>query len=258
MPSDVTLSLEGRVALITGGSRGIGAATVRLFVRAGAKVVFNYLHAKSEAENLVAECGTHVSHAFEADLTGTANAELLVKATINRFGALDILVGNHGIWPPENVTIDAMSDEQWHKTVAVNLDSIFALVKHTVAQIKRQQRGGHIVLVSSTAGQRGEPGHADYAATKGALISMVKGLSTELAPFGIHVNCVAPGWVHTDMSGDALEDPQRGREIFATIPLSRVGTPEEIAGPILFLCTRYAGFVTGEVFNVNGGAVLVG
>ena len=185
MPGDVTLSLEGRVALITGGSRGIGAATVRLFVRAGAKVVFNYVQAKSEAENLVAECGTHVCHAMQADLTGTATAELLVKATINRFGALDILVGNHGIWPPENVAIDAMSNEQWHKTVAVNLDSIFALVKHTVAQIKRQQRGGHIVLVSSTAGQRGEAGHADYAATKGALISMVKGLSTELARFGI-------------------------------------------------------------------------
>jgi 3-oxoacyl-[acyl-carrier protein] reductase len=114
------------------------------------------------------------------------------------------------------------------------------------------------VLVSSTAGQRGEAGHADYAATKGALISMVKGLSTELAPFGIHVNCVAPGWIHTDMSGDALQDPQRGREIFATIPLGRVGTPEEIAGPILFLCSQYAGFITGEIFNVNGGAVLVG
>jgi 3-oxoacyl-[acyl-carrier protein] reductase len=229
-----------------------------LFVRAGARVVFNYLQAKSQAENLVAECGTHVCHAVQADLTGTANADLLVQATINRFGALDILVGNHGIWPPENVAIDAMSDEQWHKTVAVNLDSIFALVKHTVAQMKRQQRGAHIVLVSSTAGQRGEAGHADYAATKGAFISMVKGLSTELAPFGIHVNCVAPGWVHTDMSGDALEDPQRSREIFATIPFGRVGTPEEIAGPILFLCTRYAGFVTGEIFNVNGGAVLVG
>jgi len=258
MPSDATLSLEAKVALISGGSRGIGAATVRLFTCAGAKVVFNYARAASEAKKVVDDCGPDLCHAVKADLTGTANAESLVRATIDCFGALDILIGNHGIWPPENVAIDTMSDEQWNKTIAVNLDSIFALVKHTVAQIKRQQRGGHIVLVSSTAGQRGEAGHADYAATKGALISMVKGLSTELARFGIHVNCVAPGWVRTDMSGDALEDPQRGREIFATIPLSRVGTPEEIAGPILFLCTRYAGFVTGEVFNVNGGAVLVG
>jgi 3-oxoacyl-[acyl-carrier protein] reductase len=258
MPSDVTLSLEGKVALVTGGSRGIGAAAVRLFVRAGAKVVFNYAKAKPEAEKLAAECGADLCHAVQADLNGTANAEALIKATVDCFGALDILVGNHGIWPPENVAVDKMSDEQWRKTIAVNLDSIFALVKHSVAQMKRQQRGGHVVLVSSTAGQRGEAGHADYAATKGALISMVKGLSTELAPFGVRVNCVAPGWVDTDMSGDALQDPQRGREIFATIPLGRVGTPEEIAGPILFLCSKYAGFITGEIFNVNGGAVLAG
>jgi 3-oxoacyl-[acyl-carrier protein] reductase len=258
MPSDVLLSLEGKVALITGGSRGIGAATVRLFVRAGARVVFNYVRAASEAAKLVAECGNDVCHAVQSDLTGTSTAEALVKATVDRFGALDVLVGNHGIWPSANVAIDKMSDEQWRTTVAVNLDSIFALVKHSVAQMKRQQREGHIVLVSSTAGQRGEAGHADYAATKGALISMVKGLSTELAPFGIHANCVAPGWVDTEMSGDALQDLERSRAIFGTIPLSRVGTPEEIAGPILFLCTQYAGFITGEIFNVNGGAVLSG
>jgi 3-oxoacyl-[acyl-carrier protein] reductase len=258
MPSDVTLSLDGKVALITGGSRGIGAATVRLFARAGAKVVFNYQRAATEAEKLVAECGPASCHAVQADLTGTTTAEALVKATVERFGALDVLVANHGIWPPTDAPIDAMSDEQWRTTVAVNLDSVFALVKYSVARMKRQQRGGHLVLVSSTAGQRGEAGHADYAATKGALISMVKGLSTELAPFDIRVNCVAPGWVNTDMSTEALEDAQRSRAIFATIPLGRVGTPEEIAGPILFLCTQYAGFITGEVFNVNGGAVLVG
>jgi 3-oxoacyl-[acyl-carrier protein] reductase len=258
MASDVTLSLDGKVALITGGSRGIGAATVRLFVRAGAKVVFNYRQAADEAEKLVADCGPASCRAVQADLSGTETAAALVNATVERFGALDVLVGNHGIWPATDVAIDVMPDEQWRTTVAVNLDSMFALVKHCVAQMKRQQRGGHIVLVSSTAGQRGEAGHADYAATKGALISMVKGLSTELAPFGIRVNCVAPGWVRTDMSLDALQDAQRSRAIFATIPLGRVGTPEEIAGPILFLCSRYAGFITGEVFNVNGGAVLAG
>jgi len=131
-------------------------------------------------------------------------------------------------------------------------------VKHTVAEMKRRAGGGHIVLISSTAGQRGEAGHCDYAATKGALISMTKGLSTELAPFGIYVNCVAPGWVATGMSADALNDPQRSREIHDTIPLGRVATPEEIAAPILFLCTKHAGFITGEIFNVNGGAVLAG
>jgi 3-oxoacyl-[acyl-carrier protein] reductase len=258
MPSNVTLSLKGKVALITGGSRGIGAATVRLFTGAGAKVVFNYLHAGPEAEKLVAECGAALCHAVQADLNGTATAEPLVKATVDRFGSLDELVVNHGIWPSNDTPIDQMADDQWRNTVAINLDSAFALTKHAVAQMKRQQRGGHIVMVSSTAGQRGEAGHADYAATKGALISMTKGLSTELAPFGIYVNCVAPGWVGTDMSAEALEDPERRRKIHSTIPLGRVGTPEEIAGPVLFLCTSHAGFVTGEIFNVNGGAVLVG
>jgi 3-oxoacyl-[acyl-carrier protein] reductase len=258
MSSDVALSLEGKAALITGGSRGIGAATVRLFVRAGAKVVFNYVRAASEAEKLVAECGSSVCHAVQSDLTGTATAEPLVKAAVDRFSSLDVLVINHGIWPSDDTPIDQMSDDQWRNTVAVNFDSAFALVKHAVVQMKRQQRGGHIVMVSSTAGQRGEAGHADYAATKGALISMTKGLSTELAPFGIYVNCVAPGWVATDMSAEALQDPQRMQQIHATIPLGRVAAPEEIAAPILFLCTPYAGFITGEIFNVNGGAVLVG
>jgi 3-oxoacyl-[acyl-carrier protein] reductase len=117
---------------------------------------------------------------------------------------------------------------------------------------------GHIVLISSTSGQRGEAFHCDYSATKGALISMVKGLSSELAPDRIYVNAVAPGWVDTDMSKPALNDPPTRDKIFGSIPLGRVGTPEEIAGPILFLCTKYAGFITGEIFNVNGGAVLIG
>src|SRR5664279_2795965 len=185
MPSVPTLSLEGRVVLITGGSRGIGAATVRMFVGAGARVVFNYVRAQSEARRLVEECGAESCHAVQADLTGTANAASLVHAAIERFGSLDTLIANHGIWS-EEVDIDNMSDEQWHNTLAINLDSAFALVKHAVAQMKRQAHGGHIVLVSSTAGQRGEAGHCDYAATKGALISMAKGLSTELAPHGIY------------------------------------------------------------------------
>ena len=154
--------------------------------------------------------------------------------------------------------IDQMPDDQWRKTMAVNLDSIFGLTKHAVAQMKKQKSGGSVVLVSSTAGQRGEAFHADYAASKGAIISMVKGLGTELARDKIRVNCVAPGWVHTDMSAPALNDPNIRDWAFSTIPLGRAATPEEIAAPILFLCTEHAGFITGEIFNVNGGAVLAG
>lgn len=252
----MNLTLNSRVALITGGSRGIGAAAVRLFVAAGAKVVFNYQAAQAQAEALVRECGAANCRALQSDLSTTDAAKQLVSSAISAFGRLDILVANHGIWPPEDAPIDRMSDEQWHRTIAVNLDSVFALVKHSVGQMKKQG-GGHIVLVSSTAGQRGEAFHCDYAASKGALISMVKGLSTELARDHIHVNCVA-GWVDTDMSTAALNDPPTRAKVFGSIPMGRVATPDEIAGPILFLCTPYAGFITGEVFNVNGGAVLVG
>jgi len=258
MPAEPKLSLDGKVALITGGSRGIGAAAVRMFVSAGARVAFNYQRAKTEAERLMAECGDERAYAVQADLSGTNGADALVRAAVGRFGALDALVVNHGIWPSDDVPIDLMNDEQWRRTVAVNLDSTFALIKHAVAHMKRQDHGGNIVLVSSTAGQRGEAGHCDYAATKGALISMTKGLSTELAPFGIRVNCVAPGWVATDMTAGTLNDPDSRHRVHSTIPLGRVGTPEEIAAPILFLCTQHAGFITGEIFNVNGGAVLAG
>src|SRR6266404_6379700 len=253
----VPLSLAGKVALITGGSRGIGAATVRMFVQAGARVLFNYERAKAEAEKLVRECGEANCAAVACNLDGTNTARELVAATVQRFGRLDIMVANHGVWPPEDTPIDKMPDEQWRRTVSINLDSVFALVKHSVAQMKKSARAdspAHIVLISSTAGQRGEAFHCDYAATKGALISMVKGLSTELARDAIYVNTVAPGWVDTDMSAPALNDPKTSARIFSGIPLGRAGTPQEIAGPILFLCSEYAGFITGEVFNVNGGA----
>jgi len=252
------LSLSGKVALVTGGSRGIGAATVRMFVAAGARVLFNYEKAKPQADQLVNELGPENCAAIACNLSGTQTAHELVASTVARFGRLDILIANHGVWPSEDVPVDHMADSQWRNTVSINLDSVFALIKHSVAQMKKQSAAGHIVLVSSTAGQRGEAFHCDYAATKGALISMVKGLAAELARDGIYVNCVAPGWVNTDMSAAALNDPKSRAAIFATIPLGRVAKPEEIAAPILFLCTPAAGFITGEIFNVNGGAVLVG
>ena len=258
----ISLSLSGKVALITGGSRGIGAAAVRMFADAGARVAFNYQRAKTQADQLVKEIGAENCAAFTCNLHGTETAQQLISDTVKRFGRLDILIANHGVWPADDVPIDHMPDEQWRNTISVNLDSVFSLIKHSVAQMKAQKKSGfasgHIVLVSSTSGQRGEAFHCDYSATKGALISMVKGLSTELVGDGIYVNSVAPGWVDTDMSAPALNDPKTRDAIFATIPMRRVAKPEEIAAPILFLCTEHAGFITGEVFNVNGGAVLAG
>ena len=272
----VELCLRGKVALITGGSRGIGAATVRLFRRAGARVVFNYVASREKAEALVAECGgAEACVAVQQELATPEQGRELVAAAVRTFGRLDCLIANHGIWPAQDAPIAEMTDAQWHRTIAVNLDSVFGLVQAAVAQMEgqaaqmeaqaaageRQDAGrarGHIVLISSTAGQRGEAFHADYAASKGAIISLTKGLSTELAAKRIRVNCVAPGWVATEMSAETLARPEAAEQVFSKIPLGRVGHVDEIAGPVLFLCTPYAGFITGEVFNVNGGAVLVG
>jgi 3-oxoacyl-[acyl-carrier protein] reductase len=262
--SGVALSLSGKVALITGGSRGIGAECVRLFREAGAKVAFNYRAARVQAEALVAECGNESCVAIEQDLSSSEDGRALVARAVETFGRLDCLVVNHGIWPPGDAPIASMSDAQWRKTLGVNLDSVFGLVQAAVTEMQKQGRStdgsatGHVVLVSSTAGQRGEAFHADYAVTKGAIISLTKSLSSELAGEGIYVNCVAPGWVATEMSASALSDPVTSQKIFGTIPLGRVATPREIAGPILFLCTPFAGFMSGEIVNVNGGAVLVG
>lgn len=263
--SGVALSVENKVALITGGSRGIGAATVRLFREAGARVAFNYRSSRSAAEALVAECGgTGVCAGFAQELSTPEDGRTLVRRTVETFGRIDILVVNHGVWPTADVGIAKMADAQWRNTMAINLDSTFGLIQAAAGEMQRQGRAegnlpaGHIVLVSSTAGQRGEAFHTDYAASKGAIISMTKGLATELAPSGIQVNCVAPGWVKTEMSAPALSDPATRDKVFSVIPLGRVADPKEIAGPILFLCTPHAGFMTGEIVNVNGGAVLVG
>ena len=281
--SGFSLDLTGRVALVTGGSRGIGAATVRLLRLSGARVAFSFRAAAEQAAALAAECGgpDHCV-AIRQELASAADGEALVQSAVHAFGRLDSLIVNHGVWPPHDAPIGVMSDAQWQSTLAINLHSVFGLVRAAVAQMDAQTNAqaaalpaaqnttpdpassniaplrGHIVLISSTAGQRGEAFHADYAATKGALISLTKSLSSELAPRGFRVNCVAPGWVSTEMSAAALTDPVRGPQIASAIPVGRAGTPEEIAAPIVFLCTPHAAFISGEILNVNGGAVLVG
>jgi 3-oxoacyl-[acyl-carrier protein] reductase len=257
----ISLDLTGKAALITGGSRGIGAATVRMFAAAGAQVVFTYQRATDAAQKLARECGPTCA-AVQCDLDSPEAARGLIEEAVQPLGRLDVLIANHGIWTAEDVPIEQMTAEQWRRTMAVNLDSVFGLTKHAVAQMKRQPRtgsaAGRIVLVSSSSGQIGEALHVDYAASKGALISMAKGLSTELAPAGIYINCVAPGWVETELVAAALQDAEKRRRIEQEIPLRRLGKPEEIAAAILFLCTEHAGFVTGEVLNINGGEALVG
>lgn len=261
----VVLSLAGRTALVTGGSRGIGAATVRLMRQAGARVIFSFQSQRERAEALSAECGgPEVCRAVQQELQSAEDGMALLTAAVEVWGRLDILVVNHGIWPAHDQPIGEMPVEQWRRTMGVNLDSTFGLVCAAAQQMLGQtasDRGGprgHIVLVASTAAQRGEAFHADYAASKGAMLSLTKSLSSELGPQRILCNCVAPGWVRTEMSAAALDDPETSKRALGLVPLGRAAHVDEIAGPIVFLCTPWAGFVSGEIFNVNGGAVLVG
>lgn len=250
------ISLEGRVAVVTGGSRGIGAAIVKMLCRAGAEVVFNYLRNAEAAARIAEACGGNAV-AVKADVARMKDAERLVRVAVKRFGRLDVLVANAGIWNIDDVPIDEMTEKQWDEMVDINLKGVFSVTRFAVAQMKKQL-SGRVIAISSTAGQRGESLHAHYAATKGGIISMVKGLSTELAPYNILVNCVAPGWVNTDMATPALQTAAQRKKVCGAIPLGRIGRPEEIAGPVLFLASDMATFMTGEIVNVNGGAVLVG
>jgi len=250
------LDLSGRRALVTGASRGIGAAIVRLLASAGADVMIAYRTRADEAAAVETDARRAsvraCSHA--ADVSTASGAEDLVRATVRDLGGVDIFVANAGIWPEEEIALAAMSAERWHQTVRQNLDSVF----HTTAAVARHMSdGGRIVLISSTAGQRGEAFHADYAATKGAVISITKSLAVELAPRGITVNCVAPGWVDTEMVAGAISSKGLAR-ISHGIPLGRIATPDDIAGPVAFLCSALARHITGEILNVNGGSVLCG
>ncbi len=249
------LDLSGKNALVTGGSRGVGRATAVLLARAGASVGIAFRSRRDDAYAVVEELRDLGVKAWAeaGDLSRPEDVDTLFRRCDDEFSGLDIFVGNHGIWPPRDAALAEMSDEQWHGTMGANLHSVFYTSREAA---KRLRDDGRIVLVGSTAGQRGEAYHGDYAATKGAMISLVKGFCVELAPRGITVNCVAPGWIDTEMSAAALRE--RRTHVEAGIPLGRVASAEDVAGPIAFLCSKLGRHVTGEVLNVNGGAVLVG
>lgn len=255
--SGVGMDLRGRVALVTGGSRGIGRALVEGFAEAGTHVVVNYARDERAALESVAaatERGVEAL-AVRADVRRVDEAEKLVRAAQERFGRVDFLVCNAGVW--EGAPVEEMSEELWDRVVEINLKGTWTVCRAVVPLMKRQ-KFGRIVVVSSTAGQRGEAGVSNYAASKGGQISFTKSLAPELGPFGINVNAVAPGWVATEMTEDVLSDEEARCKIEEAIPLGRVATAEDVARPIIFLCSAWARHITGEVLNVNGGSVLCG
>jgi 3-oxoacyl-[acyl-carrier protein] reductase len=249
------IDLRGKNALVTGASRGIGRAAALLLARAGADVAVTCHSRLTEADAVADEIRALGRRAWTAagDLGDAATVERVFDGAVGALGPLDLFVGNAGIWPPDDTPIRDMGAERWTATIRANLDAIFLTTR---AALRRMRPEGRVVLVGSTAGQRGEAFHADYAATKGAMISLVKSLCVECAP-GITVNCVAPGWVDTEMCWPAFAGGGRER-IANTIPLKRIATPEDIAGPILFLCSDLGRHITGEILNVNGGSVLCG
>jgi 3-oxoacyl-[acyl-carrier protein] reductase len=251
------LGLAGKVAIVTGGSRGIGRAVVDLLSSFQAKVVVNYVSDENAAAATVAlarERGVEAV-AIRGDVSQLAEADRLVNETLERFGRIDFLICNAGIW--KGAPVDEISEELWDKTFDINLKGTWSVCRAAVPVMK-QQKFGRIIIVSSTAGQRGEANVSNYAASKGGQISFTKSLATELAAFGINVNCVAPGWVDTEMTADVVSDPQQLESVHKTIPKGRMARPEEIAGPIVFLCSEWAEHITGEILNVNGGSVLCG
>jgi 3-oxoacyl-[acyl-carrier protein] reductase len=254
---DSKLGLPDRVAIVTGGSRGIGKAVVLLLASYGAHVVVNYLGDEDAAAATVdsARAQGVKAIAVRADVSQLDEAEQLLQQTVEHFGRVDFLICNAGIW--EGGPVETMSEELWDRTLDINLKGTWSVCRAAVPLMKKQ-RFGRIVIVSSTAGQRGEANVSNYAASKGGQISFTKSLAPELASFGINVNCVAPGWAKTEMTDSAFADNAKLKLIVKTIPLGRPATPEEIAGPIVFLCSEWASHITGEVLNVNGGSVLCG
>jgi 3-oxoacyl-[acyl-carrier protein] reductase len=252
-----SLNLKNRVALVTGGSRGIGRAAVDCFAKLGANVVVNYLRderAAADATNAAQQSGVSAL-AVQADVSRVDDAVRLVDETVQKFGRIDYLVCNAGIW--DGGAVDEMTEEVWDRTIELNLKGTWTVCHAAVRHMK--ERGfGRIVIVSSTAGQRGEANVSNYAASKGGQISFTKSLAAELGKFGINVNSVAPGWVDTDMCADVFADRVFRKSIEDGIPVGRVASPEDIAWPIVFLCTEWARHINGEILNVNGGSVLCG
>jgi 3-oxoacyl-[acyl-carrier protein] reductase len=250
------ISLKNKNVLVTGGSRGIGKACVELFLNAGANVAFTFQLAEDQAKKISDSfTGSSKLKYYGMNLSEPAAIQKSLTTILHDFGNIDIMVNNAGIW--KEAAIDEMTIEQWNETMNINLTSTYLITKLVVPGMKKNHYG-RIINIASTAGQRGEAFHSHYAASKGGMISLTKSLASELGKHNITVNCVAPGWVITDMTTDSLDDEATYKKVLGDIPLNKIAKPEEIAGPVLFLASELASHITGEILNVNGGSVLCG
>lgn len=247
---------SGKTAVVTGASRGVGRATALRLAESGANVVVNYLSAEEKAETVVELCREKGVEAIavQGDVSLWQDAHNLANKTVEKFGRIDLLVLNAGIW--EGAPIEEMSEETWNRVLNTNLKAAWAMTKACVPHMKKQPNGA-IVLVSSTAGQRGEANYSNYAASKGGQISFTKALASELCP-KIRVNCVAPGWIETAMVRPVFEDAEYKASVIKSIPLQRMATTDDVALSICFLLSDWSRHITGEILNINGGAVLCG
>jgi 3-oxoacyl-[acyl-carrier protein] reductase len=248
------IDLSNKVAIITGGSRGIGEACVKLFARANSAVAFTYKNAKAHSESLEKELGKKIK-AYRVDMESEKEIINMVDQTVKDFGKIDILVHNAGIW--NDGTLENMSLDHWNELIRINLTSTFLFCKAVTPHMKKNNFG-RIILITSTAGQRGEAFHSHYAASKGGMISFTKSLAVELAPFNITVNSVAPGWVDTELNNEVFADQDYKESIRKGIPVGKIASVDDIAGPTLFLASDLARHINGEILNVNGGSVLCG
>jgi 3-oxoacyl-[acyl-carrier protein] reductase len=248
--------LRDRVAIVTGGSRGVGRAVALRLAEAGAHIVISYAQRQAAAEQVARSCTEFGVEAIAvgADVGVIEQAQSLADTAIERFGRIDLLVANAGIW--EGAPVEEISEELWNRVIDANLKGTWAACRAAVPWMKKQRRGA-IVIISSTAGQRGEAGYSNYAASKGGQISFTKSLASELAP-DIRVNAVAPGWIDTEMNQDVFSDEEYKREVVNGIPMQRIASADDVALAVLFLSSDWARHITGEILNVNGGAVLCG
>ncbi len=247
---------QGKTAVVTGASRGVGRATALRLAEAGANVVVNYLQAEEKANNVVQLCKEKSVDAIavQGDVSVWQDAQNIAQKTLEKFGRIDLLVLNAGIW--EGSPIEEMSEDTWNRVLNTNLKAAWAMTKACVPAMKKQEKGA-IVLVSSTAGQRGEANYSNYAASKGGQISFTKALAAELCP-KIRVNCVAPGWIETAMVRPVFEDENYKASVINSIPLKRMAMTDDVAVSICFLLSDWSRHITCEILNINGGAVLCG